>query len=38
MGFQARCTAFESGEWLADTLEAMGVCITKLFRDIEPIL
>lgn len=30
--------AFESGEWLTDTLQAMDVCITKLFREIEPKL
>jgi hypothetical protein len=39
MGFQAAvAVAFETGEWLTDTLEAMGVCITKLFREIEPTL
>ena len=30
--------AFDNGELLYGTLEAIGVCITKLFRDIEPTL
>ena len=30
--------AFDNGELLYETLEAIGVCITKLFRDIEPTL
>lgn len=39
MGFQAGVVpTFESGEWLTDSLEAMGVAITKLFREIEPTL
>ena len=39
MGFQAAVTpTFEGGEWLTDTLEAIGVAITKLFREIEPTL
>lgn len=39
MNFQATVTpTFESGEWLADTLKAIGVAITKLFGEIEPTL
>lgn len=35
MGFMSMVApAFEGGEWLTDTLDAMGVCITKRFRDI----
>ncbi len=39
MGFQAAvAVAFESGEWLTDTLESIGDAITKLIREIEPTL
>jgi hypothetical protein len=39
MGFQAAvAVAFESGEWLTDTLESIGDAITKLFHEIEPTL
>jgi len=39
MGFQSAVTVtFEGGAWLTDTLETIGLAITKLFREIEPTL